>query len=508
MAILPIHLTVTETWIDITTSVELLELIEEETVEIFHDGQGLIEVIIDTIGTTTIDSSYNKKGRLINGAQFLAFPYTPTTKFWVRRVKSTLRENSQIQLRKPVENVNIGGVETPRDALRVILGYGDLSIGALGGAKTIQDVSLFSSSFIVNISRKKWVPFEDDSEIFKDVDLTRISHANGSAIITSGTTIGNNSYLMSKRHPRHQAQRGHYASSLVILPSKDAIGIREFGLRSNFYGAFFRLRDGILYAVVRNSIGWVLQPDVEQLIEDIPFPFDMELGAAYNVQLQCPTAGNARFMIINPETQVSEQVHQMEFPSGIPFFINNSSMPFGFYTENTNGTDVEIQSRCADVSSEGGSKGNRAFASVSSGAVTTSTAELPMIAFRIPNMVGGEMNTRDVMLSKLYASSDSSPIAELRVYAFRDPTAITATSWTPTSEGLQEIAINGTITAFDDTKMTKVFDVDIAANFLNVIENTGEEVDFILTHGDYLLVTLQAKNNSTSKVTITYSEEI
>ena len=508
MAILPIHLTVTEAWLDITTSVALLELIEEETVEIFHNGQGLIEVIIDTLGTTTIDSTFDKKGRLINGSQFLQFPYTPTTKFWVRRVKSTLMEESQIQLRKPVENINIGGVDTPRDALRIILGYGDLTTAALGGAKVVQDVSLFSSSFIVNISRKKWVPFEDDVEIYNDVDLTRISHANGSAIVTSGATIGNNSYLMSKRHPRHQAQRGHYASALMILPNKDAIGIREFGLRSTYYGAFFRLRDGVLYAVIRNSIGGVVQPDDEQLIENIPFTFNMELGAAYNVQLQCPTAGNVRFMIINPQTQVSELVHQMKFPSGIPFFINNSSMPYGYYAENTDGTEVEIQSRCADVSSEGGSKGNRAFASVSSGAVATSATELPMIAFRIPNMVGGEMNTRDVMLSKLYATTDSSPVAELRIYAFRDPTAITVTTWNPAGEGLQEIAINGAITAFDTAKMSRIFDVDIAANFLNVIKNTEEEVDFIMTHGDYLLVTLEAKNNSTSKATITYSEEI
>ena len=396
----------------------------------------------------------------------------------------------------------------PIAAQRTFLGHGDLTTGSLGVAKTIQDISLFSSSFIVNISRKKWIPFEDDVEIFYDVDLTRISHSNGSAIITSGATIGNNSYLMSKRHPRHQSQRGHNASSLIILPSKDAIGIREFGLRSPYYGAFFRLRDGNLYAVVRNSIGGVLQPDVEQLIEDIPFPFNMELGAAYNIQLQCPTAGNARFMILNPSTGVSEQVHQMEFPGGVPFFINNSSMPFGYYAENTDGTNVEIQARCADVSTEGGTKGNRAFASVSSGAVGTTTAETPMISLRIPNMVGGEMNTRDVMLSQLYATTDSAPIAALRVYAFRDPTAITATLWTPASEGLQEVAINGTITAFDTTKMLKIFDVDIAANFLNSIENTRPEVDFIMTHGDYLLITLQAKNNSISKTTIAYSEEI
>lgn len=111
MAILPIHISVAETWKDITTSVALLELLEEETVEIYHDGQGLIEVIIDTLGATTINSTYNNKGRLINGSQFLQFPYTSITKFWVRRIKSELKPVSQIQLRKPVENINISGVE-------------------------------------------------------------------------------------------------------------------------------------------------------------------------------------------------------------------------------------------------------------------------------------------------------------------------------------------------------------------------------------------------------------
>jgi hypothetical protein len=111
MAILPIHIEVTETWLDITSSVQLLELIAEETVEIFHNGQGLIEVIIDTLGIITIDSTYNKKGRVINGSEFLQFTYTDTTKFWVRRIKSALISTSQIQLRKPIENINIGGIE-------------------------------------------------------------------------------------------------------------------------------------------------------------------------------------------------------------------------------------------------------------------------------------------------------------------------------------------------------------------------------------------------------------
>ena len=119
MAVLPISLTVTPTWTDITSSVGLLGLHEKESVEIYHNGQGLIEVIIDTLGETVIDNSYNKQGRIINGSQFLAFPFTQDTTFWVRRIKSSIIENSQIQIRKPIKNVNISGVGTFKGALNI-----------------------------------------------------------------------------------------------------------------------------------------------------------------------------------------------------------------------------------------------------------------------------------------------------------------------------------------------------------------------------------------------------
>jgi len=260
----------------------------------------------------------------------------------------------------------------------------------------------------------------------------------------------------------------------------------------------------VLYAVVRNT-ELSVTTEVEQII-NAPFELGIETGEAYMVQLQCPTAGNARFYAVNRATRDSELIHQMSFTA--PFFINNSSMPFGYRSENTNGAEVEIQARCADISTEGGTKGERDFSSVSSGEVATSTVETPVLAFRIPDTFNGQMNTRDVMLSKLYATTDSAPVAGVRVYKFRDPSAITAT-WDPVGGArVQEAAIDGSVTAFDIAKMQKIFDVGIAANFLNVIDNSDQEVNLILTHGDYMLITVQAKNNSLSKVTLAYSEEI
>ncbi len=410
---------------------------------------------------------------------------------------------SKIRKRPPSKNTHISGVDELRGALRTILGYGDMSTSSTGIAKVGNDVSLFTSSFTLNISRKKWVPFENGLEVYTDLALTHISYADGKAIISSGANIGNDSYVMSRRHPRHQSHRGHNASTLVVIPNKDAIGIREFGLFSPYYGAFFRLRDGILYAVVRNT-ELTVTTEVEQII-NAPFELAIETGEAYMIQLQCPTAGNAKFFAINSATRNSELIHEMSFVS--PFFINNSSMPFGFRSENTNGTEVEIQARCADVSTEGGSKGERDFSSVTSGEVATSTVETPIIALRVQDTFNGQMNTRDIMLSKLYLTSDSSPIAALRVYGFRDPSAIDAI-WSPAGEGMQEVSANGGIITFDIAKMRKIFDVDIAANFLNQIDNSDQEVNFVLTHGDYIFVTVQAKNNSISKATLAYSEEI
>jgi len=413
-----------------------------------------------------------------------------------------------IRKRPPSKATHIAGVEEVRSALRTILGLGDMVVGALGSAKAITDISLFNSSFNQNISRKRWVPFENDTEIYYDTNLQHISHNNGKAIIKSGATNGNNSYLMSKRHPRHQSYRGHNTSTLIILPNKDAIGIREIGFRSNYYGAFFKLRDGILYGTIRTTVDGVIQPDEEQEIT-IPFDVDFETGVTLNVQLQCPSAPNAKFMIRNPLTQVSETVHQMELST--PFFINNSSMPFGIYAENTDGTEVEIQARCVDISTEGGTKGNRVFESATSGSIDLSTLETPMIALKIPNMVDMEMNTRDIVLTRIYASCDTLPGAAIRVYAFRDPILITVDplDWIIAGEGFQEIALNGVITLPIYAQMKKIIDIDIGANETTMIDNPdANNADFELTHGDYILVTMQSKNNSEGKITMTYSEEI
>jgi len=117
MAIIPIRIIVTPTWTDITDQVKLLGVIEEEVVNIYHDGVQLIEVLIDTVGDVVIDSSFDKQGTLILGSQTESFPFTQTTKFWVRRIKSELKPTSQIKISKQLFNANVGGSVAIHDAL-------------------------------------------------------------------------------------------------------------------------------------------------------------------------------------------------------------------------------------------------------------------------------------------------------------------------------------------------------------------------------------------------------
>jgi len=166
-----------------------------------------------------------------------------------------------------------------------------------------------------------------------------------------------------------------------------------------------------------------------------------------------------------------------------------------------------MQSCCVDVSTEQGVKGNRSYASFPSGEVELSSVEVPVLALRLPMMIQGTMNTRDIIVAQIDSYVDSAA-ALIRIYYFRDPTAITAT-WTPIRLGFQEQAINGAVTAFDPTKMVNLFETRIPlGNSLQFINPDKGNADFYMTHGDNLLVTLEAKNNSDGVVTIEWAEEI
>lgn len=515
MAIRPLIIDLTTSWTDITNDV-LTDFVHSSGVEFYipYIDSKFVEVIIDTTGAVVIDDTFYNKGIHLDRYKLkITTRLNRDFKYYARALETT----ASIYIKDEGVNVSINEAGTNKNALQVIAGVGDLTIDAWGRQKVINDVSLFSSAFTFNIDRSLWITYEDGNEIYYDVNITRYSTINGKLNQSSGAIIGQYSYLMSRRHPRYQADRGHLYSSSIFLPNKNAIGIRNFGLFNVQNGAYFSLENGILYAVIRTTINSVTDETFKQAIDLTTLndklnklgysPINYENGNIYDIQMQWRGVGNIKWFIGDPSQAVSVQVAEYEhLNTSTELSISNPSLPVGYECINIDGTEVIIECGCVDVSTEGGDKGKRTYASFPSGEVAISTAETPIIALRIPNTISGFMNTRDIILSQIDGYADVDTL--IRVYYFRDPTAITAT-FTPDTKGFREISIDGNITAFNPALMEKVFETRIPATdskqFINPDRNNA---DFFLVHGDYILATLQGKNNSLGGVTLEYSEEI
>ena len=143
------------------------------------------------------------------------------------------------------------------------------------------------------------------------MDLTRFQNTNGKLIQSSGAVLGQNSYLMSRRHARYQPNRGHLYSSSIFLPSKASIGIRNFGIFNEYNGAFFSLEDGVLYAVIRTTIDTVTSEPFKEAIDLTAIgleSIDLELGNIYDIQMQWRGVGDIKFFIGDPSDAYSVEV--------------------------------------------------------------------------------------------------------------------------------------------------------------------------------------------------------
>jgi len=390
------------------------------------------------------------------------------------------------------------------------IGKGDLALSASGHLKINADTNLFSSGFAFNVNRDHWVPYEDRLEVYEDINLTRITTINGKLSLKSGTINGEEGHLFSRRHPNYQSNRGYILSTVASFPNKNAIGIRKVGLLNLANGAFFELTDGVLYGVVRTTIDTIVQETFRQAInlaDPLLENIDLENLNILEIQIQWRGAGFIRWFLVDQETGASLLV--LEY-NGInvssDLAISNSALPIGYGCTNTDGTEVEIQAGAVEVLSEGGSEENRTYGAHASSEVSTSTSEVPIVALHIPTQVLGQSNTRNIVLAQMVSYADANSL--VKMYYFRDPTAITAT-FTDLGYGFQSFSDGTDITSFDLAKMQKLFEGRVSAgtgsDFINPDKGNA---DMYLVSGDYILVTMTAKNNSLGGVTLGWGTEI
>ena len=369
--------------------------------------------------------------------------------------------------------------------------------------KVSNDYSLFKGYFTFDVPSTSWLVYEDDVEVQNSLS-TRATSIDGYLNLKSGVGAGDNVTLESRRHPGYQPNRGLLWSSSTGFKDANKNGELRAGLFvRDENGVYFKTKgDGKLYACIR-SLG------VETHEEEItfPFPIDITLGNIYDIQAQWRGVGNIKFYAGNKATGALELVHTIKFLNTLDkaLSISNPAMSASFFAENIT-EEVSMWCGCIDVTSEGGQRERMQYGSDSVTRIVTFNTNNGIIAMRSPHFINGDTNTRDMRLVRI--SVQASGKCRLRLYVTRDATAIAAGAWTTPVAG-SFVEFNTTMTSVDPAKMSDFLTIPLAASQFKELENPDKDIiDFIIIHGDIIVLAIIEGNNIEVDATIEYGEEI
>ncbi|NOQ31170.1 MAG: hypothetical protein GQ570_08620 [Helicobacteraceae bacterium] len=385
---------------------------------------------------------------------------------------------------------------TKEGHLQQVLGTSDLVLDAWGRQKTITDFSMFHGMFTFEVPERMWIETSD----LVEQPFAQFTSFNG--MLKCQGLAGVEARLTSKRHPRYQPNRGLLYSSSMILPDVATTAIHDFGMFNHQSGVFFRTASNVLYAVKRTMVNGVVSEIVEEIT--LPDTIDLSKGNIFDIQMQWRGVGNM-FFYVNQEL-----VHKFKLLGTLDVISTfNPAMPIGFQITG----DAVMYCGCADVTSEGGSEENRQRGTADSEEIALSTAEIPIILLHFKNTFDYNgvqvINTRDSVLRRITGYADVDTI--IRIYFSRDASKFTGTTYADNdSIGSVEVAFDGDIVLDNlTTNITRSLTRRIEALTSVSIENPDSDVgDLFLTHGDHILVTMQAKNNTFGGATIEYGIEI
>jgi len=376
-----------------------------------------------------------------------------------------------------------------------LLGLTDLVGDAWGRQKIVSDYSLFQALWTFEVPSTIWLEYVNGVES----PITNFTSFNGmlSAVGANGVTR----LLRSRRSPRYQTNRGHLFSTSVILPTGANSSVYRFGMYNDHSGVFFKMTNGQLFACRRTLIGTTITT-IEELIQT-PEGFDFTKGNLYDIQMQWRGVGNIYFYINQ------QLIHTMKLLGTlVNVSISIPSLPVSFEIIGT-GT---MYSGCVDLASEGGGQSVRQRGTVDSGEISLSAIEVPVLLVFIPNTItyntNSIMNSRDVALRRMSAFCDVN--STLKVYTTRTATKFTGTTFSNYDTlGTIKYAVNGQIVLDNlTTNISRVLTRRLPANISIDINNPDDQYgEFYITHGDYILVTMQAKNVALGGVSIEWGQD-
>ena len=404
----------------------------------------------------------------------------------------------------------------------VNLATNDLGRDAWGRPKVINDYSLFSALFSYSVPNRMWLQYNDIGA--GDVEQTQIDNVlvkstHGHLEVTSNSTT--DVYLRSKRHPRYQPNRGLLYSTALILPNPEYVGKRQFGLLNTSNGIYFELEgDGTnwtLSTVRRTTRNGVAETETQDITSLLPSGFDPAKGHVYDIQMQWRGLGDMYIYIDLKKTYTFELLGTLTELS-----ISNPAMPIGWKCEGAAiGNDLKILVGCVDVTSEGGSKANKMYTSVSTGTslLTVTNASQSVIAMRVPDNVtydGGTVTyTRDLILTNLTTfCKDEAFISVYFARTIHTPNLAVLAGWTVNDDSLYEWRTNSdgalnTAYQLDKASMQLIFSTrnekDISISHANPDQ---DHADFYIAGGDIIIVEIKPDGNSTSGATFEFAEEL
>ena len=381
------------------------------------------------------------------------------------------------------------------DEITVNTGTNALNRDAWGRGKAIIDYSIFHGIFTFNVPSEMWYEEIDQVEQVVNVNFT----SKSGALLCTGVN-GQTNTLLSKRHPRYQPNRGWlYSSSCIVDTAANAVN-HDFGAFTETSGMFFRVISNQIFAVLRTTVNNVTT-DNAQLI---PFTGDLTKGNVFDIQAMWRGVGNIKFLINLEEAYLFDHLGTLTELS-----VNNPAMPISF---SLNGVGL-MRCGCVDITSEGGSKDTRQLGFTGTDEIALTSTEQAVLVLQIEKYLtyeGGQVrNTMDAALRRLSGFADDSTL--YKAYYTRNASKFIGTTWGPVeSGGIGQLqSINGDIVIDNLLGMARIESTRIPANGSVSINNPDEDFgDFYLTGGDYIVITMKAKNATLGGANLDWGTEI
>jgi len=229
----------------------------------------------------------------------------------------------------------------------------------------------------------------------------------------------------------------------------------------------------------------------------------------YDIQMQWRGAGEISFYVNQKLAHTTEFLGLLDTVS-----FPNPAMPFRTTSNCVSGSfDFKVLSGCVDITSQGGMRHGNEYQSVANSdditGISNNNNKVLMVIY-IPEYFKGLHNTRDVELLRITGWSDSKCF--LNIYYSRAPTFSRAVSMTHVDD---DSALHYDANASDDMTWTPssgklLTRTRIKTDEWFVLGKPSENINFMLTHGDYIIVTgeRESAGNAQMGCSIEMGEEI